>query len=419
LSQIAWRMKDRNEFKQITSLLESRHLYHDSLWSYGILHNDSVTIRAFLRHSPFADGCGLYLVSPLLVVEPVERLAYQHLEYAPLVNPRAHQVGAKRRILNNRFREQYQRFLKVLSYKPALTDADELAVAYYLTLQDRVEEALAWYARVDRPAVPEQLQCDYLEAYLAFYRGDLDHARKLAEAHANTAVDRWRTRFAEVLSQINQIEGGAADVVEKENRDQAQGALAASEPALTLQVEAGRIRLDYRNLKGCTLNFYPMDVELLFSRRPFLQEGVTQFSFIRPVLSQHLDLPADQDTQSADLPPEFRAKNVMVEALAGGLRASQAYYANTLKVQMIEAYGQAVVTHAESRKPVPGAYVKVYARTRNGEVKFFKDGYTDLRGRFDYASLNTHELEQADRLAVLILSDALGAVVREAAPPKR
>jgi len=235
LNQIAWRMKDRNEFKQITSLLEARHLYHDSLWSYGILHNDPVTIRAFLRHSPFADRCGLYLVSPLLVVEPVERLAYQHLEYAPLVNPRAHQVGAKRKILNNRFREQYQRFLKVLSYKPVLTDTDELAVAYYLTLQDRVEEALAWYARVDRPAVPEQLQCDYLEAYLAFYRGDLDHARKLAQAHADTAVDRWRTRFAQVLSQINQLEGGAADVVEKENRDQAQGALAASEPALTLR----------------------------------------------------------------------------------------------------------------------------------------------------------------------------------------
>ena len=52
-------------------------------------------------------------------------------------------------------------------------------------------------------------------------------------------------------------------------------------------------------------------------------------------------------------------------------------------------------------------------------MKFFKDGYTDLRGRFDYASLNTNELEQADRLAVLILSDDFGAVVRDAAPPKR
>jgi hypothetical protein len=58
-------------------------------------------------------------------------------------------------------------------------------------------------------------------------------------------------------------------------------------------------------------------------------------------------------------------------------------------------------------------------KTKAGEVKFFKDGYTDLRGRFDYASLNTNELDNSERLAVLILSPDLGAVVREAAPPKR
>jgi len=55
----------------------------------------------------------------------------------------------------------------------------------------------------------------------------------------------------------------------------------------------------------------------------------------------------------------------------------------------------------------------------DGTVKFFKDGYTDLRGRFDYVSLNTNELEDSQRLAVLVLSDAFGAVVREAPPPKR
>jgi 5-hydroxyisourate hydrolase-like protein (transthyretin family) len=120
-----------------------------------------------------------------------------------------------------------------------------------------------------------------------------------------------------------------------------------------------------------------------------------------------------------DLPPEFKARNVMVEALAAGVRKTQAYYANTLKVQMIESYGQLVVTQAETGKPVPGAYVKVYGKMADGTVKFFKDGYTDLRGRFDYVSLNTNEVENSQRLAVLVLSDTFGAVVREAPPPKR
>ena len=88
-------------------------------------------------------------------------------------------------------------------------------------------------------------------------------------------------------------------------------------------------------------------------------------------------------------------------------------------MQLVESYGQLVVTRADTGKPVPSAYVKVYAKTSEGKVKFFKDGYTDLRGRFDYASLNTNELDNTARLAVLVLSDTFGAVVREAPPPKR
>lgn len=420
LNEIAWRMKEKPTFKQVTDLLEARHVYHDTLWSYGLLHNDPKTLGAWLEHSPFADRCGLHLVSPLLALDPVERLDYQHLEYAPLVNPRAHPVGAKRKILNANFRAQYQRLMAVLSYKAALSDVDELTVAYYLALQDRVAEALDWYARVDRAAVPEQLQCDYLDVYLAFYRGDVETARRIATKHAEDPVDRWRDKFAQALAQLDEIEKGvAAAAADPENRDQAQGALAATEPALDLQVEAGQIRLDTRNLERCTLNFYPMDIELLFSRNPFLQEGAAQFAFIRPVRSQTVELKAGKDPLTLDLPAEFRTKNVMVEALGAGLRKTQGYYANTLKVQVVETYGQLVVAHAETQKPVSGAYVKVYAKMRSGETKFLKDGYTDLRGRFDYASLNTNEVDDAVRLALLVISDDFGAVVREAAPPKR
>ena len=421
LNEIAWRMKDKAFFKTVIGVLEARHVYHGTLWSYGILHNEPAVIRPFLQHSRFAAQCGLWLESPLLSLNPVERFDYQHLEYAPLVNPRAHQVGAHRTILNPAFLRQYQRFMTVLRYKSRLSAADTLAVAYYLALQDRVAEALETFGRVKRDVVAERLQYDYLAAYLAFYTGDLEQARALAKAHADEGVARWRERFAQVLAQLDEIAGaerGAAPV-NAESRDQAQGALAATEPALELLVEAGRIQLDTRNVAEVTLNFYPMDIELLFSRNPFLQEGAAQFAFIRPVASRPVAVAAGQNRTTVELPPEFAAKNVMVEALAGGVRKTQAYYANTLRVQMIESYGQLVVTQAETGRPVPGAYVKVYARAAGGAVGFIKDGYTDLRGRFDYVSLNTDEAGQAERLAVLVLSDAFGAVVREAQPPKR
>ena len=141
---------------------------------------------------------------------------------------------------------------------------------------------------------------------------------------------------------------------------------------------------------------------------------------LHQVLSREVRIRAGaKEPTELDLPAEFRSRNVMVEAVAAGLRKTQAYYANTLKVQVVENYGQVVVNHASTGKAVPGAYVKVYARRKNGEVKFFKDGYTDLLGRFDYASLNTNEMEDTERLALLVLSPEFGAVVREASPPKQ
>jgi hypothetical protein len=418
--EIAWRMRDRAFFKKVTGLLEARHIYSGTLWAYSLLHNDVPALRAYVAESELAYKCGGYLDSPLLVVEPAERGGYQHFEYAPLVNPRAHRLGGKHRILDAGLLAQYGRLMGVLSWKAVLSDADELEVAYYMMLQDRVAEALDWFSRVDRKAVAEHLQYDYLDVYLAFYRGDTQGARRIAMRHLTEPVDRWRNRFEQAVAQLDEAEkGGDAAVTDPESRDQDQGALAAAAPWLELQVEAGRIRLDYRNMKSCTLNFYPMDIEVLFSQSPFMQEQKASFAFVRPAVSRTVELEGGKEFVEIELPAEFRTRNVMVEARGAGLRKSQGYYANTLKVQFAEAYGQLLVQHAGTRKPVVGAYVKVYARSESGGVTFVKDGYTDLRGRFDYASLNTGEIEEAARLAVLVLSEKDGAVVREVAPPKR
>ena len=61
--------------------------------------------------------------------------------------------------------------------------------------------------------------------------------------------------------------------------------------------------------------------------------------------------------------------------------------------------------------------MKVFARLPDGTVRFHKDGYTDLRGRFDYASVSDEATRGAERFAVLVLSESDGAVIREVAPP--
>jgi hypothetical protein len=77
------------------------------------------------------------------------------------------------------------------------------------------------------------------------------------------------------------------------------------------------------------------------------------------------------------------------------------------------------VTHKESGKPLPKTYVKVYARSRDGQITFYKDGYSDLRGRFDYSSLSTNTLDNVERFSLLILHEEFGAIVREASIPQR
>ena len=69
--------------------------------------------------------------------------------------------------------------------------------------------------------------------------------------------------------------------------------------------------------------------------------------------------------------------------------------------------------------PLPRVYAKVFARTADGRVHFHKDGYTDLRGRFDYASLSDDPNSGATRYSVLVLDESRGAVIREINPPSR
>jgi hypothetical protein len=161
-----------------------------------------------------------------------------------------------------------------------------------------------------------------------------------------------------------------------------------------------------------------MDIELLFSTNPFLASGVGSFASIKPNRVDPLTLPNGQDTLSFALPDEFQGKKVLVEVRAAGVVRSEAYFANDLRVQGLENYGQVSVRRATDGAPLPAAYVKVYARLANGQVRFHKDGYTDLRGRFDYVSLSGMDNNAVERFAVLVMSEQHGATVRELAPPR-
>ena len=466
LDRIAFRMQDAQFHRQAVALLARRHLYDHTLWSYGVSHDFAGTIREYLQHSDaFVNECGQYIDSPLLTIDPLVRKTYQHMDYNPLVNARSHQLGKRRQILNDRFYAQYHRLLKVLSYRRQLTNDDLMALTYYMLLQNRIEEAIEFFGRVNSQDLVTRLQYDYFAAYLDLFTDEHKVARKVAQrwlsafdetrlasvdrrtlspqvrellalgigrgeplAAAAFAVDgrrvdypvnRWREAFADVVKYVDEIDGKLVRPDDSDDRTKTQTEMAATEPNLELTVEAKQVRVNYQNIDEVEVNFYKMDIELLFSRNPFVQQHSGQFASIRPNATRTIKLSGKEASHTFDLPEEFHTSNVLVEVIGGGQRKSQAYYANSLTAQVIENYGQIRVTQGASAKPVTKVYVKVYARMKDGRVQFFKDGYTDLRGRFDYTSLNTNELDHVSKFSLLVLSEKLGALVVEANPPRQ
>ncbi len=420
LTKIAWRLRDRTFFNQVLGRLRPRHRYDDTIWSYGVHHKDLSSTREYLSHADhFLNQCGAALVSPLATIDPIQRESYQHLDFDPMINARAHPFGDRREILDQDMAHQYLGLLNVLKYRPSLTDADWLDVTYYLMLQDRVSEALQAFARVDASKLSSQIQHDAMRAYLAFYGDDPSQARDIALQYVDHPVARWRNQFNEILAQLDEIEGRGVAVVDPENLNQNQTGLAAAEATLDLEVAAGQVSIDYQNLEGCEVRFYEMDIEFLFSTSPFVQQGSNAFAYIRPNLTQYVPLDADQPSHSMAIPAQFASSNLMIEVRGAGVTRRQAHYANELNVQAVEAFGHLKVTHAQMQTALPKVYVKVFAKLANGTTRFHKDGYTDHRGRFDYVSLSARDSEAIERFSVLILSENDGAVIRELAPPQK
>ncbi len=423
LDQTAWRLRDVKFHAALITLLEKRRHYHDTTWSYALLHGDVLHLAQWLTHrDEFLEECGPWLTSQLVTTDPVLQGWYQHLEYAPLVNARAHRLGQQRTILNHAFAEQYRRFVEVACYRTAISHDDLQAATYYLLLQDRVEEGLAMLAQVDAGRISSALQHDYLRAYAAFFGDQPESARVIAKHHQDHPVDRWRNRFRAVLAQLDEAAGDQTATVDPHDAGERQAQMAAGEAGVDLTVEAGKLVLSYRGVTRLTVNYYRMDIELLFSREPFVQSQAERFSFITPTSSDEVTLPSGRNLHQVDLPTAYRTANTVIEVVAGSRRMSRAHYAHALDVQVGEQYGQVRVGHLDSKgrsKPLPSVYVKAYARMQGGEVRFFKDGYTDLRGRFDYATLSTDELDRVERFALLIMSSEHGALIREASPPPR
>ena len=165
------------------------------------------------------------------------------------------------------------------------------------------------FAKARQEKVAAKLQHDYCSAYLAICQEDLAKARQVAARHAAHPVDRWRVSFQTILDQIDEAEGKEAKVARPGDRDQEQGRLAALEPSFDLRLDGPAVEVTWQNIEGLNLRYYAMDVELLFSRNPFLQDFGGQFALIKPNDSAAVKLKGKQGKERIAIPEAATQKD--------------------------------------------------------------------------------------------------------------
>ena len=115
------------------------------------------------------------------------------------------------------------------------------------------------------------------------------------------------------------------------------------------------------------------------------------------------------------IPESFTNKNIFIEINGDNMKTFDTYFSANLQVKVNESFGEIKVTNTQF-KPIIKAYVKCHALI-DDTVMFYKDGYTDLRGTFNYLSLNTDQIYKVKKFYLFVSDEKMGALVKEVNPP--
>jgi len=407
LTAIRWRLADRAFFLSATSILRERLHFSPDVSSYGFHHNDAASIREYLENSNAVRQLGQWLDSGLLEIRPRVHHDWQTLEFDPLINARAHRFGDKSRITHEAAREHYLNLLDQLGWKPTLDAPDQLALTAFLFLQDRIGEALVRFNQIDPAKLPGRLNYDYLHAVTLFYREKPADAKAIAAKYLPSLPPVvWRDRFQTVIAQADEI--AALDHADRNAPPDGE----AAAPRLDLSLgEGGKLVIQHRGLERATLRLFNVDLEVLFSKDPFLHgEGTNGGNpTIRPNEILVVPLAKGIAETTIELPPALRQGNVLVAAESGTTKLLKVLDSRALDLRHLPQDRTIQVLDAATGKPLPATYIKVYAEMNDGNIVFHKDGYTDLRGKFDYLSHTGTDPSGIKRLALLVSHPQKGA----------
>jgi len=411
-------LKDFKLWRSVLEMLSSKNMYVDKLWSVSLQVAVSEDAQPFLgqylaENKDFRSAVGPEQDTDTVKYDGYDYRDFQYSHLEPFTNSRVETTQA----LPPVFMEKYEAFLNRLVLKTSSIStvgmSDKAALCCYLLKQGRYDTAYKVFAGIDQETAQANFQelYDYLDAFLALTRNDGDRAKAIAEKYSGQKIlpMRHRAKWQAIVEQVDESKNiKIADMTFIPDR------IAAAPLNYDLECMKHRVKIKHTSSDGkVKLEFWVMDLEMLFSVQPF---AVTMdaFRYMQPNgVVDGIELTEGNQT-IVDIPEALRNCNSIVRLTWGDERKDVVVndYDNEIDVQVSEAIGEVRVISTEEKTaggPVPGAYCKVYSKNSDDSVQFYKDGYTDCRGRFDFKNISTSDQKKAVRFALLVTTSNLGS----------
>jgi len=428
-NQIYYFLKNKSFYEKMIAICEEKGIWDTTVWGFSFLHGDYKRMCDVLAHY----GTGKLEKIKYHQSDFLRRDDFTIKEYYPLINPRAHVLGsASTNIINDTFKKTYEEFLMYLFQKYTPTVDDYVLLINYLIAQDQIEKGLEITRRIkeeDINSITTKIQFDYQTAYLNFITGypDFSKADAICEKYLTYPVLSVRNLFVEMANQLSEFkESEILRQTEKKLEGEALNKQKQSKsPTFSSSLEGHKIKLVSNLVGELNIKFYKVEAEVIFSLNPFSFESKKAFTYVSPFYEATVKTKDEQDVVSNvfEIPDTIRNENFFIEIRANNEKLQKSefvtYVPFKLNCVVSQEFGIIKCFNPENNKPVPKIYVKCFAKYNNGQIKFYKDGYTDLRGSFDYVSLNSDKIDNIDSFAMLVTSAEYGSKVLTEKPPQK
>lgn len=416
-------LKNKDYYLKIIETLKERFYYNDYIWSFGVYHQIySVAIVFMLNRFNKNNFFELEIKNDILVATPI----YLLKEYSPLINSRAHSFLESRNSTNN-FELYVLSFLKYMIYSSSDKFEDTLCLINCFINQDKNNLAISVFQKLKSRIDPTQIisiQFDYLCAYIDFIEGkdNFKLSKSICEKYILYPVIYWRNLFIDMINQISEYEESSKIELNETAKESANDK-GLNTPSMTASLKDSSIEIISQFIDKVTISYFKFDSEVIFSLDPFMNQSNNIKSSIMPfhVDNITLDLLSANQNYIHDIPFHLLNYNLFVVVQSHTSSYSQSfqftYKPFNMLLQVNERLGIIKVISKTDKKPVSKVYVKCYIKDNSNQVSFYKDGYTDIRGSFDYISLNVNKLKTISKFSILIYSEVLGSKDLTCNPP--